>query len=467
MISRRLGALFLIFAALLIRYFSAKGDLWLDEIWSLKMALGVQSLFDIVTSLHHDNNHYLNTVVFYLFGDQVPGIYYRIPSIVAGGLSIVAIFFLLTFKSDVQRTITAVLFCFSYWMVHYTSEARGYAYVVLFVLIAYGLLQKLRENPNKNLVIAFNLTCILGFLSHLTFMHAYLGFGAWLIWNLKQEKKSNEEGVKILLPMFGPSLGFLLFLYAVDLRFLQIGGGNIAPLWNVISETFGWVIAGSDESISIVVSVLLFILTGVYFVKNKSEIGTELPFYLTTIVLSPFLFVAATQPPFLYPRYFIVPSVALLILFGKALGNAYERRGGLRFAAITIGVAYLLANLFATIEFWKVGRGSYSHAMNKIVSSSKSAKITLGSDHDFRNSTVIGYYARALPPDKSIHYFPRGSWTSTEPEWLLSHQFNPDITPLRIIDDNTEGGNFYMLDSFYPSSKLSGWSWALYHKNIK
>ncbi|HEY1302347.1 MAG TPA: hypothetical protein VGF24_02280, partial [Vicinamibacterales bacterium] len=55
----------LLTAAIGLRVIAARGDLWLDELWSLSFARQLDSPLQIWTSIHHDNNHPLNTL--YLF----------------------------------------------------------------------------------------------------------------------------------------------------------------------------------------------------------------------------------------------------------------------------------------------------------------------------------------------------------------------------------------------------------------
>src|SRR5262245_13235367 len=49
---------------------AAVGDLWLDEIWSIRIAQAVSIPTEIVTRFHHDNNHVLNTLFLWLVGVQ-------------------------------------------------------------------------------------------------------------------------------------------------------------------------------------------------------------------------------------------------------------------------------------------------------------------------------------------------------------------------------------------------------------
>src|SRR5512135_3181929 len=54
------GAMVLVGAVL--RALAARGDLWLDEIWSIEWARKAGSFLGVFTNVHVDNNHYLNTL---------------------------------------------------------------------------------------------------------------------------------------------------------------------------------------------------------------------------------------------------------------------------------------------------------------------------------------------------------------------------------------------------------------------
>src|SRR5437762_2787603 len=80
-----IGACILILAlATIIRTRAALNDLWLDEIWSLRLVGQISSPLDVFTKIHFDNNHYLNSLWLHLCGfrGNWPG--YRIPSLLAG-----------------------------------------------------------------------------------------------------------------------------------------------------------------------------------------------------------------------------------------------------------------------------------------------------------------------------------------------------------------------------------------------
>ena len=103
----------LIAAALLIgaaglRIAAANNDLWLDEIWSLRLAGQVKSPWDVFTSIHHDNNHYLNTLWMWAVGPDRRPLVYRLPSLLAGTAA-VAIAGLIGWRRDPTTGLLALV----------------------------------------------------------------------------------------------------------------------------------------------------------------------------------------------------------------------------------------------------------------------------------------------------------------------------------------------------------------------
>ncbi len=72
----------------LLRIVMARGDLWLDEAWSLKLVTGISSPWAVFWGISHDNNHFLNSLWLAWLGPEAPAWTYRVPSVVFGTLAI-------------------------------------------------------------------------------------------------------------------------------------------------------------------------------------------------------------------------------------------------------------------------------------------------------------------------------------------------------------------------------------------
>jgi hypothetical protein len=93
-------------------------------------------------------------------------------------------------------------------------------------------------------------------------------------------------------------------------------------------------------------------------------------------------------------------------------------------------------------------------------------RVSITTDHQFRNSTVIDFYKQFTPVRKDIDYISLNDILSKKadaPEWLvMHHRFEPGFTPqiFGILGDKK-----YQLVKISPSANvLSGWSWFIYKK---
>src|SRR5205823_152187 len=75
-----------------------------------------------------------------------------------------------------------ILVSVSYPLIVYSSEARGYAPMVFFVLMAVSAHERVLRSRTWPALIAFWTAAILGMLSHLTFLHAYVAIVLWSVY---------------------------------------------------------------------------------------------------------------------------------------------------------------------------------------------------------------------------------------------------------------------------------------------
>jgi hypothetical protein len=120
----------------IVRVYGSRGDLWLDEIWSLVLLEPVKSFGQIIWGINSDNNHVLNSMYLYMIGGDAAPILLRGMSIVLGIASVVAAGLILRRDGILGALCAMLLFAVSYPVVHYGSEARGYSGLILFALLS-------------------------------------------------------------------------------------------------------------------------------------------------------------------------------------------------------------------------------------------------------------------------------------------------------------------------------------------
>src|SRR6185312_16088098 len=142
-----------------VRFACLFNDLWLDEIWSLRLVGQLHSPVEILTRLTSDNIHPLNSLWLYLLGPGKAEWAYRLLSWFAGTATI-ALAGLIARRlarqlqgvdaprlADVTGLLTATLVGGSYFLIHYSSEVRGYAPAVGFSFLALYALGRAPERP--------------------------------------------------------------------------------------------------------------------------------------------------------------------------------------------------------------------------------------------------------------------------------------------------------------------------------
>jgi len=164
-------------------------DFWLDEIWSLNIAKAIDSPMDVLLSsaARIDNNHPLNTWYLNALGDVRQWWIYRLPALSCGIGSVIVAVHAMWRRGSVAAIVAAALVAFSFPLVFYSSEARGYSPAVFFALLAFDAMLHYVDRPGWLSAIVFNMACILGFLAHLTFVHFYL---AALYWTLLRARRT-------------------------------------------------------------------------------------------------------------------------------------------------------------------------------------------------------------------------------------------------------------------------------------
>lgn len=456
----------LILAGGLLRFAAAWGELWLDEVWSLQMVRQLASPTEIFTRLRIDNNHHLNSLWLYFVPSEAPLICYRLGSVLAGILTL----FLAAILSSPRGwgpMIGSTLCCAgSSIMVHYSSEARGYAPLMLFLLLACLSRMRARHSGKLSWNLIYAAACILGFLSHIAFLQffapaATLDLIAAIRGNETRKSPSSEKFIPIFLRIGLPSLFFSLF-WLVSLRGMQIGGGNKADYLEIILETLAISIGipPSPSGTLLGAIVALFLILGVIVHLWNIEPDRAFLFIGTTFVMPAFLLLLMGRED-IYPRYFLIGIVffqwALGDWFGSLLQSASQKQ--LRYAGAALLTLFLITNVVQDAELIRLGRSHYLEMLDDVAKNSRSQPAYITADHPFRQGMMLGFY---LPRSSNSEKIKLASQPDHAPEWILIHGQDPSLDRQTSIN-HPQLGNF-TLERKYPAAKLSGWNLYLYHK---
>lgn len=445
-----------------VRVWASFGDFWLDEIWSLHFATEISSPLELVSKIHHDNNHVLNTFLMYVLGDHDNWIIYRIPSLFAGILTVALSGLIGRRGSRAEAVVCLLLVGSSYLMIHYSSEARGYALAIFFAVLSFYLMQ-LYLDRRRWAAWLFVPAVILGFLSHLTFAHFYTAAVIWSTWRFIKDRRGWRDVFLRLLACHAVPLAFCSFYYVIHIRHIVIGGGPLYSLTNIagraLALTLGIPGAGVAHAIAGGAGLLITCYGLAQLWRESSGLWL---FYAGAIVLSPVLLTVVTPTEFLFVRYFLVSAVFFLLLFGHVLARFYTRTRWGKFACVIVILSMTGGNIVFTAQLLVRGRGNYLAAMRYIMENSPEGVVTIGSDHDFRNKAVMTFYAKHVGTGKPLKYVDAYPWPRSGVTWYVTHSLAEKPSPPPSIRD--VAGNRYELMKHFPYSRLSGWHWFIYRR---
>ena len=473
------AVLAVVLAAALVRLLAARGDLWLDEIWTLDMLAQLKSPLEILTRLHHDNNHVLNSIVLWCLRGLNNDFALRLPAVFCGSLAVAAAAWSGALgdadlaasahareRPDLppaaRALAAALLVGGSYLLVHYGSEARGYAYAVGFGLLAFACAQRGALAPRRRWAFAYGACALLALLGHALAAHLMTGVACW---SFARSWRRGLRGIALLrafalwntLPLVGTAVFYFGFL-----RRVEIGGGPRESVLPVLGRAvayacglpLGWGTGLLLGAALLVVGAGLFALA-----RRGADIGWA---FLVTILVSP-MALRAFQPSELnFERYFVLSAAFGLLLVARLLGfvAARGRAGAL--------VATLLALVVVGGSGPRIGRllaeqrGHYREALGMMLSASPGARVSVSSDHDFRNGLLLRHYAERLGALERVAYLPQASWEGDGPDWFIEHRLEGRPGPADALQDPL--GNRYTLYAEYPSAPLSGFRWYLFKR---
>jgi hypothetical protein len=464
--------LFLLLAALLIlaagflRYQGAQNDLWLDEFWSLALAKTVTSPVAIFTSIHHDNNHYLNTLWMVLLPDRGNWWGYRIPSILAGLGTVVLSGLIGNRRGRINALILMLLTTFSFFLVMYSSEARGYSEEVFFAFLSFFIMDRFIGTKKPWLGFLYSASILLAVLSHLASVMFFLVMIGWSAYRLFPQRSSFKQFALHMLYCHAVPTLFMAWLYMVDLRIQTTGGGRTEfSLTGTFMEALSWACGGHGKTAMAICLTAIGILSLVYGLRNEWRLQSNSWFFpVCAAIFFPLLFVLAFPQPSVYVRHFIISMAFVLVLISIYLTSLFERSRTGKAICISLLAAFLGANAWQTRNFFLFGRGSYTEAIRYIEQNSSGKEITVSGDHPFRIPATLSFYTSLIKMQKDIRYFNIGEWPAGGPEWLILHKPPEDDSPAAPPRESEIAGIRYILEKDYPASQFSGLHWFLYHR---
>jgi uncharacterized membrane protein len=266
----------------------ARGDLWLDEIWSVMFAETARTPWEIFTVFRHDNNHVLNTLYLYAIGKQQYFILYRALSIMSGIGSLVVLRKIASRWGRMESVLVVLFAGTSYPLLLYFSEARGYAPAIFFGLLSFFLVQECQRRYHPVKLILFWCASILGVLSHLTFVIVLVSLGIYVVHrefsaDAPFMKRSLQAAKYLAVPVV-----FLFVFYLLYARGMTMGGGPDVDKYFVLLQGLA-ALLGLPDAVSFLAipAITLLVLWSLYLLLREGD--REWSFYISVLIISPAL----------------------------------------------------------------------------------------------------------------------------------------------------------------------------------
>jgi hypothetical protein len=453
--------------AALVRLAATWNDLWLDEIWTLKLLGDVHSLLGVFT-LRHENNHILNSLFMYALRPFGIDWLFRVPDWLAGSAAVGLGAWVAWLgdgredHDDASRTsralITAILLGGSYLLVHYASEARGYSLALAFGLLAVGITLRDGLRPMSRRAPLVWASLVLSMLSLALAIHFLVALIAWSAVHA-QRRGGWRDAAATLAWWYAVPVGFFALYYLGFLRVMGSAGGPreglLAAVVNAIEGATGLPLTAPIP----VVLIFAIAVAGIGFVWLAAK-GSDLwIFYLFGMIVSPAIVAYGHRSELYVGRHLIVSMTLWLLLAGRLLAWLASRGGTSKFLVAATLAAFLVANAVRTVPLLRYGRGSFRDALRYMESRTSGDGVRVIGDQDTRNRIVAEYYAPRVAP--RVRYVNRRDRPDAA-DWFIACLPVPPGGAPRVVTD--ERGNQYQFEVEFPSNPFAGISWRLYRR---
>ncbi|MBI5494447.1 MAG: hypothetical protein HY904_05425 [Deltaproteobacteria bacterium] len=387
-------------------------DFTTDEVWSLLLALHARSAGALVWGTFHDNNHPLNSLFLRALGEQRYWFVYRLPAFVLGLGAVGAAVWWGRLAGARAALICGGVVAANHLMIVYASEARGYAALCFFCLVALALDERLRTGPAPLPRAIFWGACLLGALAHLQFA---FWFAALLAGALVRVTHGGESW-KRAAAQYAPAL-VAVALCAARARGMVIGGNPEEPLSSVVVHAAAWTVSLGGWSPFAVDAVMFAVACVGLGLGTAGRFTPDRVAFAVCLVVLPFATGAFTA---ISVRYLLVVALGALLGLGRVLDLGLARRGAPRLGAVLISGLWLAGQARFETEFQAEGRGAYLDAFQVMADSCRERPRVVVGNNDFRTELLAGFYRPYLELAHALEVRAAATALASPPDWYLA-----------------------------------------------
>lgn len=457
--------------ALLLRAAAARGDFWLDEIWSwMAVRDRVHGAADVFLRIRHDNNHILNSLWIHTLGLDVDWHWYRLPAVLGGSLAVGVAWWLMAPAGRVAQWLVALLTAPSFFLVNYASEARGYGVLMLCVLASLWSVVHYQAagargdgRGARRALLAFWSAAALGLMAHASYGATLGALAVWSAVGAVRDRQAWPAAARRLAWLYGPPAAFAVWLSAVSLLDVTSGGGPRMEAWQALAAALSLAVGGPQDGdwvwpLAALVAAALTLEVALLWRARDDKAWL----WLATFAVPGLPLAAGVHEHFIYPRFFVGVVLFVMLALAELGARGWQRGGATRLVAGGALALITLGNLGGVARLLEDGRGHPGAAVRWMADHSRRAPIVVASDHAFRHGMTLDFYAPLLHPGQRFQLLVEAPWPAAGPEWILRQDAARDWQPTPALHD--ADGRSYRLEALYPHAGLSGFTLALYHR---
>lgn len=454
--------------ALALRIAGARGDLWLDEIWSLLLVADLSHPLEVFWRISHDNNHFLNSLWLAIVGPEAPAWLDRLPSALLGTATVLAAARLGWRRGQVAGVLTAFAFAVCYPMVHYGSEARGYAGLILCTVVAIDALERALDGDRRAPWI-LGIAIGAGALFHLTMVVPAAILGVVAALRHVRDHRGFRPAIAPTLALFRPAEILLLPAAAALAAGVFVTGGftigSVTPFSAIgFLDGYGGLVAltlGLPQAIPLAVALPAVLAALALLLVLDWDMGADRRILAAlALLLIPAAMALARLGNTEFPRYFLFAGVVLLIVVADVASRAITRRGPSGLIAAAALAAFAAGQAGHLTAFLTGLRGDYATVVDRM---GEGGPATYLDNAAFKNGTMVDHFARRAGLD--LQRLPDDATCASAADWYLHGGFHLGEMPVEVELPGPGCARRFRLELRTGYAGLSGWEWALYRRD--
>lgn len=404
---------------IVLRITAAFNPLWLDEIWSLSLSEGIQHPWDVFT-IHHLNNHPLNTLYLWLLGYGRPVLAYRIPSLLSGVVLLLWMTYDAWKRSRLEGVFVAIFIGFSLPLLQTAAEARGYSPMLLAAYAAYVFYQRAEHDGNQSDRILYACFAALAIALHMSAITLIAAMAAGTF--TRGMSLSLPEAIRRTLKCHAfPLIVFgVLVLGTLQGEAFGLGRDPGITFSHFVSIVFGWpqlppFAAAIVAGISVV--ALLLVLERTWHRDPPQGIFLFALFFLAPAVL--LLFGARALG--LEVRFFLPGVAAFLLLCSGVCAWGWKRKSlGAKIAVLIFALLITAGQVQGIADLLRYGQSASRSLASTLtwIAEQSVAPITVGTKFTI-DQELVDFYGNREIGAQIFSIVAHSAWSTTSPEWIL------------------------------------------------